>query len=149
MQINILMSKTVAFVGPDAPLREVAKIMRDKEIGCLPVCEDGRVIGIVSDRDIVYRCVANGYDVKTAPVRDIMTKNVVFCFDDQTDAEAAKLMEEHAIRHLPVVNRDKKIVGMITLGDLALRSKTLTRTLLGIIERDARRREKLHSTHAW
>ncbi|MDP4201040.1 MAG: CBS domain-containing protein [Bacteroidota bacterium] len=149
MLINILMVKPVEVVGPDVPLRDVARMMRDKAIGCLPVCENEQLIGIIADRDIVCRGVADGLDIMRGQTRDIMTKNVVYCFDDQSDAEAAKLMEDNEVRHLPVLNRKMKIVGMVTLGDLALRSKTLTRTLLGIIERDALRREKLHSTHAW
>jgi len=149
MQIKILMVSPVEVVGPETHLQDVARKMRDKAIGCLPVCENGRLIGVISDRDIVCRSVANGIDIARTKARDVMTPDVVYCFDDQSDAEAAKMMEDKDIRHLPVLNRQQKIVGMVTLGDLALRSKTLTRALLGIIARDALRREKLHSTHAW
>ena len=89
----------------------------------LPVCDGQRLVGSITDRDLAIRAIADGCDPVSTPVRDIMTPNVFWCFDDQGIEEAAQLMEEKQIRRLPIVNRDKQLVGIISLGDLALRSQ--------------------------
>lgn len=115
-----IMTHGVECVRPDEKLRDVAIKMRDKDVGSLPVCEGSRLTGIVTDRDIAIRCVANGEDPKTATVRDAMSEELVFCFEDQTVDEVSHLMRQHQIRRLPVLDAEKQVVGIIAVADLAL-----------------------------
>jgi CBS domain-containing protein len=95
--------------------------MRDMNVGPLPVCgQDDRLSGIITDRDIVIRAVAEGKDPHSTRVREIMTPHVVYCFDDQDVQDAASLMEENQIRRLAVLNRNKRLVGILSLGDIAV-----------------------------
>jgi CBS domain-containing protein len=137
--VKDLMTAHAEWAGANTPVREVARKMRDKGIGCLPVGGHDRRIGMITDRDITCRPVADGLDLSKVKARDVMSKGVTWCFEDQSDAEATKLMESKNIRHLPVLSRAKRIVGMLSLGDLALRSKSLTKELLHMAARDASR----------
>jgi CBS domain-containing protein len=108
---------------PTASLQEAARKMRDLDVGPLPVCGDNdRLVGMLTDRDITVRAVAEGQDPKTARVQDIMTPDITYCFEDQDITEAARLMEEKQIRRLVVLNRDKRLVGIVSLGDLAVKT---------------------------
>ena len=107
-------------IGAEAALREAAQKMRLLDVGMLPVCENGRLVGSVTDRDITVRAVAHGCDPGATSVRSIMTPEIVYCFEDQAAEEAAHLMEENQIRRLPVLNRDNRLVGILSLGDLAM-----------------------------
>ena len=90
-------------------------------MGPLPVCGDNdRLVGMITDRDITVRAVAEACDPRTTTVQDVMTPDVVYCFDDQDVQEAARLMKEHQVRRLVVLNRDKRLVGIVSLGDLAV-----------------------------
>jgi CBS domain-containing protein len=120
MQVKDIMSKKVTWVGPELTLKKAAKKMVDLDIGCLPVGKDDRLIGMITDRDITCRAVANGRDPAKATVADAMTKGIRYCFDDQDVADAAQLMEKRQIHRLPVLNRKKRMIGMLSLGDLAL-----------------------------
>jgi CBS domain-containing protein len=97
--------------------------MRDEDIGSLPVVENERLVGMVTDRDIVVRAVAEGQDVRTATAREAMSPRILYCFDDQTVEEVLENMGEQQIRRLPVVDRDKRLVGVVSLGDLARSAK--------------------------
>ena len=88
----------------------------------LPVCDGDRLVGVITDRDITVRSVAQGHDPKTARVQEVMTPEVIYCFDDEDVKEAAKKMEEKQVRRLPVLNREKRLVGIVSLGDLAVRT---------------------------
>ena len=145
--VKNLMTAHAEWVGADTPVREVARKMRDKGIGRLPVGEHDRLIGMITDRDIACRAVADGLDLSKVKARDVMSKGVTWCFEDQSDAEATKLMESKNIRHLPVLSRAKRIVGMLSFGDLALRSKSLTKELLHLAARDASRNGKAQPAH--
>ena len=145
--VKDLMTAHAEWVGADTPVREIARKMRDKGIGCLPVGEHDRLIGMITDRDITCRAVADGLDLSKVKARDVMSKGVTWCFEDQSDAEATKLMESKNIRHLPVLSRAKRIVGMLSFGDLALRSKSLTKELLHMAARDASRNGKAQPAH--
>jgi CBS domain-containing protein len=94
--------------------------MRDLDVGLLPVCDHDQLTGTISDRDVVIRAIAEGRDPQTVTVCDVMTPEVIFCFEDQDLSTAAQLMQERQIRRLPVLNRDKRLVGIISLGDLAV-----------------------------
>jgi CBS domain-containing protein len=91
-------------------------------MGMFPVCENDRLAGTITDRDIVIRAVAAGCNPDATPVREVMTKDLFYCFDDEDIVEAAQLMEERQIRRLPVLNRNKRLVGIVSLGDLAVRT---------------------------
>ncbi|ACJ00812.1 MULTISPECIES: CBS domain-containing protein [Rhodospirillales] len=123
MQIRDIMTKDVELVNPGTTLKEAARKMRDADTGFLPVGENDRLVGTVTDRDITVRCVAEGADPNSAAVRDAMTDELVFVFDDQDSSEAAQLMSERSVRRLPVLNRDKRLVGVVSLGDVAARGR--------------------------
>jgi CBS domain-containing protein len=121
MQTREIMTHGVECTRPNATLQEAARKMRDLDVGPLPVCGDNdRLVGMLTDRDITVRAVAEGQDPRTALVRDVMTPNIIYCFEDQDVAEAGRLMKENQVRRLPVLNRDKRVVGIVSLGDLAV-----------------------------
>src|SRR5262249_38468201 len=107
-------------VNPTTSLQQAARKMKNLDVGPLPVCENDRLVGMVTDRDITVRAVAEGCDINKTMVRDIMTPDIVYCFDDQDVEEADRLMEDNQIRRLVVLNRDKRLVGIVSLGDLAV-----------------------------
>lgn len=123
MKIEDVMTTDVNFVGPGTPITEVARQMRDADIGSTPVVEDERLIGMVTDRDIVVRTVAAGCDPDTATARDAMSAGILYCFVDDTVEAVLENMGDLQIRRLPVVNRDKRLVGVVSLGDLSLTGK--------------------------
>ena len=116
-----LMSPDVQFVSPDMTIADAAKKMRDGDFGMLPVAEDDRMIGAISDRDIAVRAVAEGLGAYTK-VRDVMSDGIAWAYDDDSVEQAAKIMSERQVRRLPVVNRAKRLVGIVALGDFAVES---------------------------
>jgi CBS domain-containing protein len=120
MQVRDVMTRRVEVIRPDSTLQEAAEKMKDLDVGPLPVCEGDRLVGMITDRDITVRGVAEGQDPWTDHVCDAMTKEVIFCFEDQDVAEAARLMKDKQVRRLVVLNRDKRLVGIVSLGDLAV-----------------------------
>jgi CBS domain-containing protein len=122
MQIRDIMSHGVEVIPPHARVQEAAAKMKELDIGSVPVCDGRKMVGVITDRDIAIRLVAAGLD-PSAKVSDIMTTDVTYCFEDQDVEEAATLMEVNQIRRLPVVNRDKHLVGIVSLGDLAVRTE--------------------------
>lgn len=121
MQVKEAMSSDVKLVNPETPLREAAQLMRDEDTGFLPVGENDRLVGTITDRDITVRAVCEGKDPNSAKVREVMSEHIYYCFDDQDTAEAADLMAQHQIRRLAVLNHDKRLVGVVSLGDIAER----------------------------
>jgi CBS domain-containing protein len=124
MQLRDIMTTAVQLTDPAMMLKDAAVLMRDGNFGLLPVGENDRLVGTITDRDITVRAVAEGKDPGTTPVRDAMSKGIRYCFEDQTAEEAAELMSEAQIRRLPVVNRDKRLVGIVALADLATEAPT-------------------------
>jgi CBS domain-containing protein len=123
MQTKDIMTPNVECVRPDATLQETARKMRDLDVGPLPVCgDDDRLAGMITDRDIIIRAVAEGKDPRTTTVREAMTEEIISCFEDQDVQEAARTMQERQVRRLVVLNRDKRLVGIVSLGDLATES---------------------------
>lgn len=120
MQVRDVMTSQVDVIAPSATLVEAARRMRDEDVGALPVGEDDRLMGMLTDRDIVVRAAADGKDSNSSTVRDAMSDRVLYCFDDQECAEVAASMASNQIRRLPVINRDKRLVGIVSLGDLAV-----------------------------
>jgi CBS domain-containing protein len=120
MQVKEIMTKDVRCIAPETTLQDAACQMRDLDVGPLPICEKDRLTGILTDRDIVIRAVAEGRHPKETAVQEVMSRDVFYCFADQEVDEAARLMKEKQIRRLLVLDRDKRLVGIVSLGDLAV-----------------------------
>jgi CBS domain-containing protein len=119
MKVKDVMHKGADWVSPDTPLTEIAKLMREHDIGCVPIGEDDQLVGMVTDRDIVCKGLAsNGFDAGRAMARDVMTEGIHCCREDDDLAKAMHHMEQLQIRRLPVINKSKRMVGIISLGDV-------------------------------
>lgn len=117
--VREVMTKAVETTAPDASVSDVARRMRDLDVGSLPVCDGTRLIGMVTDRDLSIRATAEGKDPNATRVRDVMSPEVAWVFDDEPAAMAASVMRSRQIRRLPVLDRDDRLVGVVALGDLA------------------------------
>ncbi len=126
VKVDEIMHQDVRRTDPNTSLADAARKMRDMNVGCLPVWEDEKLIGIITDRDVTCRAVAEARDPADTTVRDVMSKDVAFCFEDQTAADAAHVMQENKIRRLPVFDHDNHMVGMLTLSDMAINTPELT-----------------------
>jgi CBS domain-containing protein len=119
MKVKDVMHRGVDWVGPDTPVSELAKLMRDHDIGAIPIGEDDRLIGMVTDRDIVCKGVAqDGFNTRSATAREVMTPGIHCCREDDDLSKAVRHMEGLKIRRLPVVNKNKRMTGILSLGDL-------------------------------
>jgi CBS domain-containing protein len=119
-KVRDIMTSGPRCVAPDTNLTEAAKLMAELDVGALPVCSKDQLAGMITDRDIAVRAVAQGRDPNQTKVREAMSGGIVFIYDDDDVEEAARLFETKRIRRLPVLNRDKRMVGIISLGDLAV-----------------------------
>jgi CBS domain-containing protein len=123
MKLKDIMTSKPECIRPDTTLQEAARKMRDLDVGPLPVCgDDDRLAGMITDRDITVRAVAEGKDPTTTRVREVMTQEIIYGFEDQDVEEAARIMKERQVRRLVVLNRDRRLVGIVSLGDLATES---------------------------
>lgn len=123
-KVSEVMTPRVQVISPESTIQEAAQQMRGGDFGMLPVGENDRMIGSISDRDIVIRAIAEGKEF-TTKVRDVMSEGIVWVYEDDSVEEAARLMSDNQIRRLPVVNRDKRLVGIVALGDFAVESTDL------------------------
>jgi CBS domain-containing protein len=121
MLLRDVMTRDVEDIPPDMTLTEAAHKMRLLDVGALPVCESGRMIGMLTDRDIALRAVAAGRDPRQTQAREVMTPTVIFCYEDQDVHEAAKIMEEKQIRRLLVFDHNQCACGIVSVGDIATR----------------------------
>jgi CBS domain-containing protein len=119
MKVKKAMHKGVVWVSPDTPLMEIAQKMQKEDIGAMPVGENDRLVGMVTDRDIVCRGVAAGRDLSKMTARDVMTKGITWCMDESNLEKALELMEKRQIRRLPVIDGNKRMVGILSLGDIS------------------------------
>lgn len=119
MKVREAMHRGAQWVSPETTVPELARLMREHDIGAIPIGDDDRLIGMVTDRDIVCRALAGGRDPRTITARQIMTPGIVFCRDDEELDDAARIMEQKQIRRLPVIDGNKRMVGVLSLGDLA------------------------------
>ena len=122
MKIKDVTTRNPEVIHPDAMLCEAARKMKQYDIGMLPVCDGDRLVGTITDRDITIRAIADGADPLRTKVKEIMTHRIAYCFEDAELDEAAEIMEEKQIRRLAVLNDQKRLVGIVSLGDLAIRS---------------------------
>jgi len=118
MQVQQIMQRNVTIADPNMTIRDVARKMRAENIGALPVGENDRLIGMVTDRDIVVRGVAADCAPDETTVREVMSEGVSYCFEDDDAQAAAQIMADHQVRRLPVLDRDKRLVGVLALADL-------------------------------
>ena len=117
MKVKEVMHKGVDWVSPTTPVTELAKLMRAHDIGCLPIGEDDQLVGMVTDRDIVCKGLAQeSFDARRAMARDVMTPGIHCCREDDDLAKAVRHMEALKVRRLPVINKSKRMVGIISLG---------------------------------
>jgi CBS domain-containing protein len=123
-QLKDVMKRDVFVIGPDSTIQEAARLMRDENFGMLPVGANDRMVGTLTDRDIAVRAVADNKSCDT-PVRDVMSESVVWCYEDDTVEDGARKMSDCQIRRLPVINRDKRLVGIVSLGDFAVEAEQL------------------------
>jgi len=122
MLVKEVMSDRVIRVSPQTGLREIATFMRDGDIGSIPVAEDDKLVGMITDRDIVVRGLAGTMETHSLTARDVMSPSIKYCFEDEQLEEVLSNMANAQIRRLPVVSRDKRLVGIVSLGDLAKES---------------------------
>jgi len=128
MLLRDVMTATVECVRLDDTIETAARVMRDCDIGPVPVCVGDRVVGVLTDRDIAVRAVADGLDPRSCRVRDVMTPDAVYSFPDCRIEVAEQLMRKHQLRRLLVLDRGRKLVGIVSLGDLVLRTADPRRT---------------------
>ncbi|HZA52643.1 MAG TPA: CBS domain-containing protein [Candidatus Udaeobacter sp.] len=120
MQVKDIMTRKVQAISPSTPVAEAAEIMKAHDVGALPVCEGNKLIGMLTDRDIIVRSTAEGFHPETIQAEEVMTRHAVYGFEDQDVGEASRIMEENQIRRLPILNREKCLVGVLSLGDIAV-----------------------------
>lgn len=119
-KVRDIMTRSPRCVPPETTLTEVAKIMGELDVGSLPICDDDRLTGMITDRDIVLRAVAQGRDPRSTTVREVMSGSIAFITEDDDVEKATRLFEAKRIRRLPVLTREKRLVGIVSLGDLAV-----------------------------
>jgi CBS domain-containing protein len=122
MNIKDIMSKNVEIVGPETPLHEVAKKMQTSDCGSVLVGKDDRLLGMITDRDLALRCVAKSHDPEETTAEQVMTKEILYCYDTDSMEDVALNMSKNKVRRLPVLNKDKRLVGIVSLGDMASHS---------------------------
>ncbi|QRM32536.1 CBS domain-containing protein [Microvirga sp. VF16] len=122
MKINEVMTRDVRLIEPTQTIRDAARLMAEMDAGILPVREGDRLVGMITDRDIAVRAVAQGRGPDT-PIREAMTDEVLYCFEDDDTTKVEHNMADIKVRRLPVLNRDKRLVGIVSLGDLAVKDK--------------------------
>jgi len=123
MLVKFIMTLDVEWVSDDTSVQEAARLMRSLDVGSIPVRgADSEIVGMLTDRDLAIRAAAEGLDPTTTKVRDVMTVDVVYCYEDQDVLDAVKLMEGLQLRRLLVLNRDNQLAGILSLGDLAVRA---------------------------
>lgn len=120
MKINELMTRHVETVEPEATLKDAAQLMDDQDVGALPVCDNDRLVGIITDRDIIVRAVSAGMDPNRSRVADSMTSPILYCFDDQDVEEVRQMMQDKKVRRLPVLDRSRRMIGIVSSSDVML-----------------------------
>ena len=119
MNVSDVMSRDLMWVSPDAGVVEIASTMRDVNIGAVPVAANDKLLGMVTDRDLVIRALADGRDVGALQARQLMSPKILYCREDQSVEKALESMSKSCVRRMPVINADNHLVGMVSLGDLS------------------------------
>jgi CBS domain-containing protein len=126
MQIRDIMTQSPETIRADSTVQQAAEKMRNFDIGFLPVMDEDMIVGVITDRDIVVRCIALGQDANAVAVSDVMTSAAIHCTDDQDIEEALTIMEENQIRRLVVLDENRQPVGVVSLGDIAAHADDLS-----------------------
>jgi CBS domain-containing protein len=135
MKVREIMTSNVDCLSPEASLREIAEEMKSLDVGFIPVCENDRLVGTVTDRDIVIRAVAEGRDISNTQARDVMTREIVYTFEDEDVKNVAEKMREKDVRRILILDRSKRLVGVVSIGDIAkVEEKVSGKTLRDITE---------------
>jgi CBS domain-containing protein len=129
MQIRDVMTETAETIASNASAIEAAAKMKELNVGALPVCDNGKLEGLITDRDLIMRLISENRDPLRTRIGEIMVPGATYCFDDQSLDEAAELMEMRQIGCMPILNRNKQLVGMLSLGDIAIRADTIYQDL--------------------
>jgi CBS domain-containing protein len=145
MKVKEAMTRGVRLVNPDQTIREAARLMAEIDAGALPVGENDRLVGMITDRDIAIRAVAEGKAPETK-IRDVMSHELLYCTEDQDLADVARNMGRNQVRRLPVINHDKRLVGILSLGDLALKEEptSVGRTVSRVSEHTGKHSQVAH-----
>lgn len=134
MKVKAAMHRGVEWCAPDTPIMEIARLFREKDIGAIPIGENDRLVGMLTDRDIVCRGLAEGRDLASMTAGDVMTRDIVYCWEDDDIEDAVHLMEERQVRRVPVLNSDKRMTGMLSMGDIShAANPELCREFLGAV----------------
>lgn len=120
MELRDIMTRNVEVVTAGATLKEAASKMKDLDVGLMPVCDGDRLKGMLTDRDITVRATARGCDPNKTKVSEVMSTDIAYCLEDQEVEEAVSLMEARQIRRLPILNQEKQLIGVVSLGDIAI-----------------------------
>lgn len=119
MKVKDMMHRGVSSVTPDISIAAVARHMKERDVGAMPVLENDQLIGMITDRDIALRALADGKDISSLTARDVMTEGVLSCREADELDEALEIMQRQQVRRLPVLNREDRLVGMLSIGDVA------------------------------
>ena len=123
MQIREIMTREVDVIPPTASVRDAALKMKELDVGAIPACDGQKLAGLVTDRDITVRAVAEGRNPSAVRVAEVMSGDIAYCFEDETVEQAANLMESKQIRRLLILDRNKQLTGIISLGDISVRTE--------------------------
>lgn len=123
MQLRDIMTHDVQVIPPEASLKDAAREMKSQDVGALPVCRNDKLIGLITDRDIAVRAIAEGKNPDACCVSEAMTPGLIYCYEDDDVQKAMNLMEQRQIRRLPVMDHNQRLVGVVSLGDLATRQQ--------------------------
>jgi CBS domain-containing protein len=130
MKISEIMTREPELIDPNSSIHDAARRMKNENIGALPIGENDRLIGMVTDRDIAIRAVAENRDPSSTTVRDVMSEKIYYCFEDDDVEDAARCMAENQVRRLPILNRDKRLTGIVSLADIAQSGEECEKTAL-------------------
>ena len=119
MKVREIMTSNVECLPPDASIREIAQEMKSLDVGFIPICENDRLVGTVTDRDIVIRAVAEGVDVNTSRAREIMSREVIYAFEDDDVKTVAEKMRDKDVRRILILDEAKRLVGVVSIGDIS------------------------------
>jgi CBS domain-containing protein len=122
MKVSEIMTRQVECIPPKTTIREAAEKMQLLDVGFLPICEDEQLLGTITDRDIAIRGVAEGIDPQKVNVRHIMTPNAFYCFEDQDVEDVSESMQQKEVKRMLILDRDRKLVGVVSLGDISMAS---------------------------
>jgi len=119
MKVQDIMTRDVECIDPETSIGQAAEKMRDHDIGFLPICDNDRLVGTVTDRDITIKSVAQGRDPRDATVREVMNPQVFYCYEDDDIEKVAQYMEEEEVRRMLILNHEKRLIGVVSIGDIA------------------------------